>query len=117
MSQTLDRREFTVASALALLSGIAVTVSGCGGSGSPAAPTTADGSRTGAISANHGHTAMVTAAQIGAAGALTLDIRGTSDHPHTVVLSAADLAAMGAGQRVSRVSSNDDAHTHTVTFN
>ena len=31
--KTLGRREFTVASAIAVLSGVAITVSGCGGSG------------------------------------------------------------------------------------
>jgi hypothetical protein len=34
-----------------------------------------------------------------------------------VTYSAADIAAIAAGQRVSRESSSDDAHTHTVTFN
>ena len=123
----IDRREFTAASVMALLSGVAITLSGCGGSSSnPAAPsnpsspsngTSSSADRTGAISANHGHTAMVTAAQITAANAVTLSIQGSADHPHSVELSAADVQQIGNNQRVSRTSTSDQAHTHTVTFN
>ncbi len=128
----IGRREFTVASAMALLSGVAITVSACN-SGSndstpstPAAPTApapapAPGpppaTTTGAVSANHGHTASVTAAQITAGGALVLDITGTSDHPHSVSLSAADLTQIGAGQTVVKTSTAGGGHTHAVTFN
>ncbi len=41
--KTLGRREFTAASALAALSGVAITITGCGGGGSnsqPSSPTT-----------------------------------------------------------------------------
>lgn len=38
--KTLGRREFTAASALAVLSGVAITITGCGGSGSPSSPAT-----------------------------------------------------------------------------
>jgi hypothetical protein len=68
--------------------------------------------KVGIVSANHGHTATITSAQLMAGGDLSLDITGTSDHPHTVQLTGADLTQIGDGQRVSKVSSNDDAHTH-----
>lgn len=124
----IDRREFTAASVMALLSGVAITVSGCGGGyDSPAAPsapsgpsngsTSSSGDRAGVITANHGHTATVTAAQVTTANAVTLNIQGSANHPHTLELSAADVQAIGNGQRVSRISSSDQAHTHTVTFN
>jgi hypothetical protein len=122
--KTLDRREFTVAAALAALSGVMITISGCGGSGggSPTAPSTpppssATGDKTAVIGSNHGHTGVITAAQLSAGGALTLNIRGTSDHPHTVVLSAAEISSIAANQRVSKESSTDDGHSHSVTFN
>jgi hypothetical protein len=121
--KTLDRREFTVAAALAALSGVVITISGCGGSGgSPSAPSTtpsstATGDKTAVIGSNHGHIGVITAAQLSAGGALTLNIRGTSDHPHTVVISAAEIASIAANQRVSKESSTDDGHSHSVTFN
>lgn len=126
---SLTRREFTLAAAMAVLSGVAITVAGCGDSSSPAAPsstgsgstgsgsTGSSGDRTGAISANHGHSAVISSAQLGASGGITLNIQGTSSHPHTVSLTGADLSAIAGNQRVAKESSNDAAHTHTVTFN
>lgn len=116
----MDRREFTNASILALLSGIAITITGCSDD-SPTAPDQ-DGNRAGIVTANHGHQAVVTAAQITSATEVTLDIRGTADHPHTVVISMADVVAIGNGQRRSVVSTRDNSaafgqHDHTVTFN
>jgi hypothetical protein len=126
--KTLGRREFTAASAMAVLSGVAITVTGCGGSSSPAAPTTPTpaptptpaapgGDVTGTVGTNHGHTAVITAAQLTAAQEVSLDITGSSSHPHTVDLTAAEVQQIGAGQQVSKESSNDASHTHTVTFN
>jgi uncharacterized membrane protein len=126
IGEPLTRRDFTLAAAMAVLSGVAISVSGCGGSSSasPAAPsptgsgsTPTGGDRTGSISSNHGHSALIASAQLGASGGLTLNIQGTSSHPHTVVLTGADLSAIAGNQRVSKESSNDASHTHTVTFN
>jgi hypothetical protein len=118
---SLSRRRFTARAALALLGGASISLSGCGGGSSPTSadptPNLGPGDKAASVGTNHGHTAVITAAQLAASGALTLQIRGSSDHPHTVALSAADVAAIAAGTRVSRVSSNDDAHTHSVTFN
>jgi hypothetical protein len=36
------------------------------------------------ISANHGHSAVITGAQLTAGGAVELNIRGTATHAHTV---------------------------------
>jgi uncharacterized membrane protein len=127
IGEPLTRRDFTLAAALALLSGVAITVSGCGGGGSsasPAAPSpTASGStptssdRTGSISSNHGHSAVIASAQLGASGGITLNIQGTASHPHTVELTGAELSTIANNQRVSKESSSDASHTHTVTFN
>jgi hypothetical protein len=117
----LGRREFTLAAALAMLSGVAITISGCG-SDSPSTPsgggggTGGTGDKTGSISNNHGHRAVITATQL-AGGALSLDIRGEADHPHSVDLTQAELAAIAANTRVSKDSSSDAGHAHTVTFN
>ena len=115
-----NRREFTAAAALAMLSGVAITITGCGGSttpGSPTSPTPSGGDVSGSISANHGHSAVVTRAQLTAGSAVSLDIQGAADHPHTVVVSQSALVSIANGQRVSVESSADQAHTHVVTFN
>jgi hypothetical protein len=60
---------------------------------------------------------MITGAQITQAGALSLDIRGQATHPHTVQMTGAQVQAIGQRVRVEIVSSTDNNHTHTVTFN
>jgi hypothetical protein len=125
LGEPLTRRDFTLAAAMAILSGVAISVSGCGGSnssGSPASPSPASSTptgsdKTGSIASNHGHAAVITSAQLGASGGITLNIQGTSSHPHTVTLTGADLSAISGNQRVARESSNDASHTHMVTFN
>jgi hypothetical protein len=125
IGEPLTRRDFTLAAAMAILSGVAISVSGCGGSNSsssPASPSPASSApagsdKTGAIGSNHGHSAVIASAQLGASGGITLNIQGTSSHPHTVALTGADLSAIANNQRVAKESSNDASHSHTVTFN
>jgi hypothetical protein len=132
-STTVSRREFSVAAVLAALSGVAITVSSCGGGGSPTGGSggtgasggdgyggdggTSSGAKTGVVSSNHGHRAVIVAAQLSAAAEIALDIRGDSDHPHAVMLTAAEVGSIAASQRVSKESSSDAGHSHTVTFN
>jgi hypothetical protein len=118
----LDRREFTRLSLLAMLSGVTITVAGCGGGGgSPAGPSNpppSGGDERGEITGNHGHTVTITSAQLTAGGALTLTLSpGTPEHVHTVDLSAAEITTIRGGGRVSKVSSTNDLHEHTVIFN
>ncbi len=116
-----ERRAFALQSILAMLAGVTITISACGEDSSPTSPSPGDG-RTGGVSANHGHSAVITGAQLMAANAVMLNIRGSATHPHTVELSPAEVAQIAAGQRVSKVSSSDDSpdagvHNHVVTFN
>jgi hypothetical protein len=121
--ERLGRREFTLQSALALLAGVVITVDGCGGSSNaptnptptptPAAPA-AD--VNGSVSANHGHVAVVMAAQITGGNAVSLNIQGTATHPHTVDLTQAELVSLRSRQAVSKDSTNNNGHMHTVTF-
>lgn len=115
----LDRRQFTFQAALLALSSVTITISGCGGSSNPGGgtPPPPSGDKVGQISANHGHTAVITAAQAAAGGAVDLNIQGSSGHPHHVLLSGAEVIQIAGGTRVTKVSSNDDGHTHEVTFN
>lgn len=128
LEEKVSRREFTVASALALLSGVMVTVVGCSSDDSPTSPSvptpaptptgpTAPADVTGSVSANHGHTATITGAQLTSGESVSLDIKGSSNHPHTVELTAGELGQIGAGQTVSKASSTDSSHNHVVTFN
>ena len=127
MSSTLEhnhsitRREFTRESVLAMLAGVAITISGCS-SDSPSAPSQGGGGSgtgdvSGTVSANHGHIATVTAVQITAAGAVNLDIMGTATHPHTVSLTASQVQQIGSRQQVAVTSTTNESHQHTVTFN
>jgi hypothetical protein len=120
----LDRREFTTRSLLALFSGVTVTLSGCGGGGgsSPGGPSSnpspQSGDKVGDITANHGHRAVINAAQLSAGGDILLDIgTSASTHSHTVSLTGAEVVSIRNGTRVSKRSSNTEAHDHTVTFN
>jgi len=116
----LDRREFTRLSLLAMLSGVAITITGCGGSDGPGAPTAPTDGEEGSISANHGHRVRITSAELTAGGQLTLSLGpavGVPDHTHTVSLTAAEVVSIRDGARVSKVSTTQDAHDHTVTFN
>ena len=129
MTQSFDpkRRAISAGAALALLGFPLITItSGCGGSDSPSSPSSpppttnppAQGDAVGSISANHGHSAVITAATLAAGGAVMgMSIRGTSNHDHTIELSAAQVVSIRDRGRVSVESTNNDSHTHTVTFN
>jgi hypothetical protein len=73
--------------------------------------------KVGQISNNHGHSAVITGAQLTTGGALSLDIRGTATHTHQVALTAAQVASIAANQQVAQDSTTDSGHSHTVTFN
>ena len=135
LNRKMHRREFTVQSALAALGGVVITVAGCSDYASPSSPTEAPspapapaptpspapagptGNVSGAVSANHGHTAVVTGAQLTAGNTVIVDITGSANHAHRVELNPSELSAIASGQRLSKLSTTDLAHDHTVTFN
>jgi hypothetical protein len=106
----LNRREFTIDAAKALLGGALITVSGCE---SPTEPSPID--VNGVVASNHGHAVTISAAQLRAGGALELDIKGAAGHAHTVSLSTVDLALIRNGARIERESTGT-RHTHLVSF-
>jgi hypothetical protein len=118
----MDRRRFT--KELAFLSGVTVTIGACGGGGGYSSPTggtpppttNASGDKLGQISANHGHTARITSAEIAAENAVTLNIEGTAGHPHMVTVPTAAIRDLRAGRSVQVTSTTTDAHNHTVVF-
>ena len=116
---SLTRRAFTLEAALTILAGCVITIGdiACSDSKPPTTPTPAASSDVnGTVSANHGHVAEITGAQITAGSAIALDIRGTATHPHTVMVSQTDLTSLKNRQAVTSVSSTDNGHSHTVTF-
>jgi hypothetical protein len=123
-SLPVDRREFTLRSALAILGGVTITISpGCGGGGgstsggSPTGATPpADRDTVGSISDNHGHRASITSAELARGSALMLNIRGEADHAHMVELTSADLVRIKSQETVAKECSAEGAHTHMVTF-
>jgi len=123
-SDSLDRREFTVQSALALLGGaVTITITGCGGGNSTtgASGGTLSADAPAVISDNHGHSAVITSAQMTAGNGMTLNIQDAADHPHMVDMTAAEMTQIRNGQSVSKPSSSTASaayamHNHTVTF-
>ena len=118
----LTRRDFSVDALMALFAGVVITVTGCGDDDDDDPVGPSNQNRTGLVSANHGHTAIVTSAQVTAGNDVQLNIQGSADHPHTVDLTGAEVTQIGNGQRVSKQSSTDPStifgpHPHTVTFN
>lgn len=117
-----ERRAYTLQSILALLSGVTITIAGCGDDDSPTSPTPGPGGVVGTVSANHGHAAVIESARLAANSAVVLNIRGGATHPHTVELSTQEVSQIAGRLRVSKVSSTDDSpdagrHNHIVTFN
>lgn len=127
----LERRRLTALAALTLLGGAAITLTDCGGSGSPtapfvpppttlpppAAPTCPTGAVCGPASGDPDHLAVITSAELAAGGALVVNIMGIASHNHTVSLSASDVVAIRGGTRVVKTSSTTLSHEHVVTFN
>ena len=129
----LGRRRISAAAALALLGGATITIAGCGGGGGPSGPSagpaptpaptptpttgTGNGDKVGQVSDDSRHQAVITAAQLSAGGALTLDIQGKAPHGHIVELSAQEVEGIRNGQRVVEQSSTTLDHNHTVWFN
>jgi hypothetical protein len=124
----LNRRQFTEEASLAFLAGVAVTVSACGGGsgggdyqsptgGTPTPPTATSGSKAGQVSANHGHQAVITTAELQAGGAVRIDIAYTAGHSHLVDLPAQAVQEIRDGKPVQKDSTTTDGHLHTVTFN
>ncbi len=129
-----NRRDFLQKSLLAVLSGVAVTVSGCGKYSAPNSSqggnsgntgstpagneqTSSSSSVTGQISGNHGHQAVISALTMASGGGAALDIQGSSGHFHMVNLSAAQISSISTGGRVVVSSSTEAGHGHSVQFN
>jgi hypothetical protein len=111
----IDRRAFTLQSVMAMLAGVTITLSGCGDDDDPNDPTPAP--ETGDISANHGHTAVVSSAELTGGAAIMLTVEGSANHRHTLELTVAELTQIRNQVRVAKDTTVTNNHSHTVTFN
>jgi hypothetical protein len=116
-ANVLTRREFTRESALAILTAATITITGCGDDDDATTNPSPSGNRSGTVSNNHGHVAVVTGAQITAANSIVVDIQGAATHPHTIELLTGQLRMIGMNAQVSVESTANDGHSHRVTFN
>jgi len=136
MTQKFDlrRRTLSAGAAFALLGFPLISIGGCGGGGgTPVGPSTPTpnptptpssgaGDIAGSVSRNHGHTAVITAAQLSAGAGLELVI-SNGFHSHTATLTGTQVTQIAGGTRVSVASTTDphsdgsDPHSHMVTFN
>ncbi len=84
---------------------------GTGGEGTGGAPP-AGCSET--ISVNHGHTLVVSDADVTAGVEKTYDIMGSSIHTHSVTITAADFTTLQGGGMITVMSTATD-HSHSIT--
>ena len=97
--------------------GVSVVLHGCSDDDDPVAPVLGTGDVAGVVGNNHGHNVAITAAVINAGGAVTLILSQGNGHTHSVALSAVQVGEIGTGNQVTATSSNNDSHSHSVTFN
>lgn len=107
---------------------LATVLAGCGGGGGysppmavpppPPPPGTLSCGAT-AISANHGHTLTIPAADVNSMVSITYNIQGLADHNHQITLTPAQLAQIKVMTAVTITSTlgGSPSHTHDVTVN
>lgn len=67
------------------------------------------------IRENHGHTLMVSAADISAGTQKTYNIKGSADHQHDITLTLADFNSLSSNTSITKNSTSGDGHLHSVT--
>ena len=100
---------------------VVLCIAACGSSSSNANNnnnnSTGTGDAVGQIANNHGHSAVLTKAQLDAGQAVVLDIQGTATHTHSLSLTAAQVTGVNNGSQEAQESSVAAGHSHMVTFN
>lgn len=74
-----------------------------------------NGANATAISSNHGHTLVVSKADIDAGSQKSYSIRGSAGHNHTIALTSANFNTLKTAKSISVESSRDSSHRHDVT--
>jgi hypothetical protein len=113
------RRQFL--NVLIAVAGASSVVAACGGDDGGGSD---DGGGGGAcnpvetISANHGHSVNVTAAEVAAGAMMTYDIQGSSTHSHEITIGPTLFGMLqdGRGISVESTPGPGDGHTHSVSI-
>lgn len=74
-----------------------------------------NGANATAISSNHGHTLVVSKADIDAGTQKSYSIQGGSSHNHSITLTSANFNTLKTAKSISVESSRDSSHRHDVT--
>jgi len=122
-----SRRKLLFASAGGSVLAVVLNACGGGGDNSPApapvpTPPPPPGALTcgaTAISANHGHSLTIPAADVNSTVAMTYSIEGSSGHVHMVTLQPSQLAMikMMSAVTVTSTLGGSPSHLHDVTVN
>lgn len=119
---TLTRKEFlrSVVGATAGAAGAALLV-GCGSDGGSAdagATSCTMNGTSSTIGSNHGHTLMVSKADVTAGAQKMYNIEGGAGHAHTVTVTAAMFTMLQSNTTVmsNSTAGGTDGHTHSVTI-
>lgn len=75
-----------------------------------------NGGTASAITGNHGHSLSVSAADVSAGTEKTYSIQGASSHQHMVTVTSSDFGNLGLNQSITKTSTSDSGHTHSVTI-
>ena len=70
----------------------------------------------GSVSANHGHSVVVTKADVQAGIEKQYNIQGSADHPHTITVSASNFSTLQTNQQIQVTSTSGSGHTHSISI-
>lgn len=68
------------------------------------------------ITNNHGHSLIVSKADIEAGTEKTYSIQGAADHDHMITITAADFSTLKSNMQIGENSTTVQSHSHTVTI-
>ena len=80
-----------------------------------APPAMACTTATASIGGNHGHTLVVSQADLAAGVEKSYNIQGSSAHPHTVLVTSAMFTTLKSSRTLQTTSTSNSSHTHSVT--
>jgi len=114
----ISRKEFLQLSVTFVGAGLL----GCGSDSNAVADAAMGGNQcltegtTSSIGGNHGHSILVTTADISAATEKTYTITGSATHAHMVTLTASHFADLADDKSVTTITTSSDGHTHNITI-
>jgi hypothetical protein len=120
----MDRKDFIKKMAGSVLFAIPViSVLGCSDSSSSSSPPNGNpendclkNGTNSVINSNHGHTIVVSKADVDSGMSKEYDIAGSSGHDHRVTISASSFDKLKSNQSIQVISSNNDGHMHSINI-